>query len=87
MKHKYIKLILSLIFDFLGILPLLLPGIGETIDVIWAPLSSLILLRMYGRKKGKYAAIINFTEEILPFSDFVPSFTLAWLYFNYVSKA
>ena len=35
---------------------------------------------MYEGNTGKIASWIVFVEEILPFTDFVPTFTLMWIY-------
>jgi len=40
---------------------------------------------MFPGKKGKLASVIVFLEEILPFTDIIPTFTLMWVY-TYVWK-
>ena len=56
-----------------------IPGVGEFGDVVWAPLSAYLFSRLYGTDKlAKWGAIFNFAEEILPFTDFCPTFTIAW---------
>jgi hypothetical protein len=30
--------------------------------------------------------VITFLEEILPFSDFIPTFTLTWIYNYWIKK-
>ena len=35
---------------------------------------------MYEGEAGKIASIVVFVEEILPISDFIPTFTLMWIY-------
>lgn len=82
MKSKYIKLILSLVLDIVGILSYLVPEFGELIDVIWAPLSTYILLKLYKNRVSKYTAVLGFIEEILPFTDFIPTFTITWFLSN-----
>lgn len=72
MNKKYKKLVLSIVLDLVGLIPL--------IDIIWAPISGYIMTKMYRGTKGKVAGFISFIEEILPFSDFVPTFTIMWLY-------
>ena len=78
MKKDYKKLALSILLDAIGFIPL--------IDIIWAPLSGYIMSKMYSGTKGKIAGIISFLEEIIPFSDFIPTFTLMWIYTNFFSK-
>ena len=84
--HKQLKLILGLIFDAIGYVSYLLPGFAEVSDVIWAPASAYLMTRMYKGVSGKVGAGIAFVEEILPFTDFVPTFTLMWLY-TYVLRS
>ncbi|MGY5351389.1 hypothetical protein ACXGQW_02250 [Wenyingzhuangia sp. IMCC45533] len=86
MKSKYIKLLLSIVFDLVGMLSYFVPQLGETIDVIWAPLSTYILVKMYKNKVSKYTAVLGFVEEILPFTDIVPTFTITWLLSNFETK-
>ena len=78
MNKKYKKLALSIALDLIGLIPL--------IDIVWAPLSGYIMTKMYKGTKGKIAGIISFVEEIIPFSDFIPTFTIMWIYTNYFSK-
>jgi hypothetical protein len=80
------KLLLSIFFDALGMLSFTLPMIGEFEDVVWAPLAYWLMTKMYAGSTGKVAGIITFIEEILPGLDFIPTFTLTWLYENYFSK-
>ena len=35
---------------------------------------------MYKGTEGKIASVLVFVEEVLPFTDVVPTFTLMWLY-------
>lgn len=77
------KLILGIVFDCIGMLSFTIPRIGEFSDVIWAPLAGFLMTWMYKGTLGKVAGGFTFLEEILPFSDFIPSFTLTWIY-NYL---
>ena len=45
-----------------------------------------IMTMMYKGTVGKVGGVFTFLEEILPFSDFIPSFTLTWIY-NYLIKS
>lgn len=80
------KLILGLIFDFIGILSYIIPAIAETVDLIWAPISGMLLVAMYKGTVGKVAGVIGTIEELIPFTDFIPTFTLTWLYEYYLDK-
>lgn len=78
--NKDRNLILGIIFDIIGTASFTIPLLGEFSDVIWAPISALLMARMYKGTRGKVGAAISFFEEIIPFTDFIPSFTLMWLY-------
>lgn len=78
---KYQILLLSILFDALGLVSFVFP----LFDFIWAPLSAYLMTKMYQGREGKIAAVISFLEEALPFLDVIPSFSLMWLY-TYVFK-
>ncbi len=84
-SNKTAKLILGILFDFIGMLSYLIPGIAETLDVVWAPISGFLLVAMYKGYTGKVAGVIGFLEEIIPFTDVIPTFTLTWIY-QYIFK-
>ena len=86
-KNKSRDLILSLLFDAIGMMSLSIPFIGEFGDVIWAPLSGLIMVWMYKGSMGKVAGVVSFVEEILPVTDIIPSFTLMWFYTYFIKKS
>ena len=67
----------AVILDLVGMASYLFPVMGEWVDVAWAPLSAWLFLRLFGGRVGTFGAIVNFTEEILPFTDFIPTFTIA----------
>jgi len=79
-EKKYQKLALSLLFDAIGYVSYLIPGLGELSDIVWAPASAYIMTKMYKGNKGKIAGAIAFIEEAMPGLDVVPTFTLMWLY-------
>lgn len=81
MKDKKIKyLLLGLLFDGIGMLSFAIPGIGEFSDLIWAPIAGWLMTRMYKGRIGQIAGIVAFIEELLPGLDWIPSFTLMWVY-------
>lgn len=84
-NNKKRNLFLGILFDGIGMLSFTVPFIGEFSDVVWAPMAAYLMTRMYKGTIGKVGGIIAFVEEILPFSDFMPSFTLTWIY-NYWIK-
>jgi hypothetical protein len=80
-KREKIKLlILSILFDIIGMLSFVIPGIGEFSDVIWAPVSALLIFKMYKGTVGKIGGMVSFLEELIPGFDVVPTFTLTWIY-------
>ncbi len=85
-KTAYTKLILSIIFDALGMLSFTLPGIGEFEDVVWAPIAFWLMTKMYSGTLGKVSGLITFVEEAFPGTDFIPTFTLTWMFENFYLK-
>lgn|SRR5690606_36356183 len=85
LANKNRNLILGILFDLVGMLSFSIPFVGEFSDVVWAPISALLMARLYKGTAGKVGGVVSFLEEILPFSDFIPSFTLMWIY-TYVFK-
>ena len=79
-ENKFQKLVLSLLFDAIGYVSFIIPGIAEFSDIIWAPASAYLMTKMYKGNKGKIAAAVVFVEEAMPFMDVIPTFTLMWLY-------
>jgi hypothetical protein len=73
-------LIFCLIMDLLGCATYLLPGLGEWFDVIWAPVSAFIFYRSFKGNTGKIGSLINLAEELLPFTDIIPTFTIGYIY-------
>lgn len=71
---------LGLLFDAIGMISYLIPGIGEFSDIIWAPIAGWLMTRMYKGKMGQVAAVVTFIEELSPGLDIIPSFTLMWCY-------
>ncbi|MEN2400106.1 hypothetical protein GKZ90_0009975 [Flavobacterium sp. MC2016-06] len=85
-EEKQRKLLLGLLFDAIGMLSFSIPVVGEFGDVIWAPLAGFLMTYMYKGRVGKVAGFFAFLEEILPFTDIIPSFTLTWFYTYYIQK-
>ncbi len=79
-KINWNKLALSIALDMVGWLSFALPGTGEFFDALWAPLSAYILMKMYPGSVGKIMGTVEFVEELLPATDFIPTFTLTFLY-------
>jgi len=75
------RLLLSMALDLVGIL-----SAGWFQDVIWAPLSAYLLIKMYPGSIGKVAGTIEFLEELLPFTDIIPTFTITYLYDTFFTQ-
>lgn len=75
-KIKNRKLVMAIIIDCIGLSSMLIPGIGESIDFIWAPLSGFFIYMLFPKFK-KYA-FLGFLEEAVPFMDFIPTAYIAW---------
>ena len=80
MKVKHKLLIKSIVFDAIGMLSYSIPATGEYSDIIWAPISAYILYKMYPGTAGKIGSLVTFVEELVPFMDIVPTFSLTWIY-------
>jgi hypothetical protein len=86
-NQKNASLIVCVIMDLIGYATYSVPILGELGDILWAPVSAIIFFRMFGGWKGAFGGVFNFIEEILPGLDFIPSFTLMWLWQSFRSKA
>ena len=73
------KLWVSLIIDLVGSSSYLLPMVGEGFDLAWAPAQTILIMAMYDATSPnlKY---LSFMEEILPFTDVVPSASIGWAF-------
>ena len=78
--QKQPSLVFCDIMDLIGYATYAVPFLGEFGDILWAPLSSIIFFITFGGWKGAIGGMGNLLEEILPGTDFIPSFTLMWLF-------
>lgn len=85
-EKKLIHLILGIIMDLIGMVSFAIPFFGEMSDFIWAPIAAWVMTRLYKGTSGKVASFIAMIEELLPFSDILPTFTLMWIY-TYIIKS
>ena len=69
---------ICILLDLIGMLTFIFPAIGELADTVWAPISGLIFFKLFGGRLGAIGGVLNFLEEIIPFTDIIPSFTIAW---------
>ena len=80
------SLIFCLVMDLVGYATYTVPILGEFGDIFWAPLSAFIFYKTFGGWKGVIGGLFDFGEEILPGTDFIPSFTLMWLWTTGIKK-
>ena len=85
-SNKSRNLILGIVFDAIGMISFTIPYLGEFSDVVWAPMAGFLMTWMYKGNVGKVGGVFTFLEEIIPFTDIVPSFTLVWIYNYWVKK-
>ncbi len=78
MNRRQPSLIFCLVMDLLGYASYSIPFVGEISDAIWAPISGLIFFITFGGWKGAIGGLFDMMEELLPGTDFIPSFTIMW---------
>ena len=64
--------------DLIGMSSYIFPLFAEISDLVWAPISAILFNKLFGGRLGKIGGVLNFLEEIIPFTDIIPSFTIAW---------
>ncbi len=69
---------LCIVLDLIGMGSYIFPFFAEISDLAWAPISAMIFNRLFGGRLGMIGGVLNFLEEIVPFTDIIPSFTIAW---------
>lgn len=69
---------LCILLDLVGMASYIFPALGEFADVVWAPISGYIFFKLFGGRLGMIGSVLNFLEEIIPYTDIIPSFTIAW---------
>lgn len=84
-QKKQVSLIICIIMDLIGYATYAVPFLGEFADLVWAPISAYFFYKTFGGKTGAIGAVFNFIEEILPGTDFIPSFTIMW-FLKYFSE-
>jgi hypothetical protein len=71
--------------DIAGYATYIIPFLGEFGDLLWAPFSAFLFFKTFGGWRGVFGGMFNFIEELLPFTDFIPTFTIAWIW-QYVTQ-
>jgi hypothetical protein len=78
MNKRQPSLVFCILMDLIGYATYAVPFLGELGDIVWAPVSAIIFYNSFGGWKGAIGGIGNFIEELLPGTDFIPSFTIMW---------
>lgn len=76
-------LVIGLVMDIIGYAGFAFPGYGEWSDIVWAPLSAFLFYRLYGSRFGLLGTSLHFFEELLPFTDIIPFYCIAWMVQTY----
>ncbi len=79
MNRKQPSLLFCILMDLVGYITYAIPGFGEFGDILWAPVSAIIFYITFGGFKGATGGLLNFIEELLPGTDFIPSFTIMYM--------
>jgi hypothetical protein len=80
MQKREPSLIFCVLMDIIGFATYSIPILGEFGDILWAPVSAVIFFLTFGGFKGAVGGLFNFIEEIIPGTDFIPSFTMMYFY-------
>lgn len=73
--RQLMKLLACIGLDLMGNASYFLPAAGEVGDAAWAPAQAVMLQMMFN---ANGIALLGFVEELLPFSDALPTATIAW---------
>ncbi|KAH8046868.1 hypothetical protein JL720_16273 [Aureococcus anophagefferens] len=71
---SWAKLVGCVVLDLLGDTSELIPFLGEFTDIAYAPVEASVLKALF---QSNTIAAFGFVEEILPFTDVIPTFTLS----------
>eukprot|EP00931_Biecheleriopsis_adriatica_P045073 TRINITY_DN25830_c0_g1_i1.p1 TRINITY_DN25830_c0_g1~~TRINITY_DN25830_c0_g1_i1.p1 ORF type:complete len:380 (-),score=95.96 TRINITY_DN25830_c0_g1_i1:72-1211(-) len=69
------KLLACIGLDFFGSSSYFLPGMGEGVDLAYAPVQAIALKMLF---QSNMITGVGFLEELLPFTDVLPTATIAW---------
>jgi len=75
-RIKYFKLFSAIMIDLVGIVSYVLPVVGEGGDLVWGPISGFLIYVLFPNHKRM--AIGGALEEMLPFTDIIPTAYLTW---------
>jgi len=69
------KLLACVGLDLCGNATYFLPALGEGVDLAYAPAQAVALKMLFN---SNAVAVLGFAEEIMPFTDIIPTATIAW---------
>ncbi|MEI9957649.1 MAG: hypothetical protein WDM90_15430 [Ferruginibacter sp.] len=72
------NLAICIVMDLIGMASYFLPFLGEFSDIVWAPYFRIHFYILFGGRFGLIGGVLDFLEEIIPFTDIIPSFTIGW---------
>lgn len=75
-RVKYSKLIAAIMIDFVGFAASIIPVVGDSFDICWAPISGALIFMLFRNRPGM--ALIGAGEEFFPLTDFVPTAIITW---------
>lgn len=78
-RQRWVQLLVAVCLDIIGCSSFLLPGLGEFGDLLWGPAQALIVKNMFKDNISPYAHYLSAVEEILPFTDVIPSASILWI--------
>lgn len=78
---------MCILMDIIGMASFLLPALGEWSDLVWAPISAYVFYKTFGGLGGMLGGAVSFLEEIIPFTDIIPTFTIAWYIQNKIMNS
>lgn len=79
LQKKLPPLWVCILLDAVGYVSLFFPSIGNMMDWIWAPLSAILFYFTFGGRTGVVGGVIAFFEELLPWTDVLPIFTIGYI--------
>lgn len=65
-----------IVMDLIGCASFFVSGIGESFDIVWGVIAGLVFRSWFHSNIGAIGAAI---EELAPFTDIIPSFTIGYL--------
>ncbi len=80
----FTKLLLCIVIDILGSANEAIPLVGEVVDIAYAPVAALLLRQLFNGSNVVF--LLEFAEEILPFTDILPLATICWVIEAFFSR-